>query len=151
MKSLAENKPTISSSVQGVYTSGQLIGQLIPINVSEKMMGGMSALLMQLDIVDTDKLGKKISLYVFSGLVNLPSDKTTFDIASPTDALQLRAKIDITSWLSFTGSSVALNTNLSLAIPSGTDRRFYVALVAGESLTVLTAGNYKVVPSYYVD
>src|ERR1044072_5811386 len=136
MTPIGESKSVLIANTVLAYASGDLIGQPMPIDVSLPKPSGHSCLLQSLTIVDTSKSNKKLKVVILSDALSTPiADNAAFDPAA-ADVKNIVDIISIDSWTGiYTAANWAIAKQQALEVATNANRKFYVAILAGEAIT----------------
>ena len=150
MTTIAERKTVAIANVNEVYSSGDIIGQPVMVDVSSPKSSANCVLLQVLNVTspNTNKL-KVVILNAAPVTVianNAPYQPNAADIAKIIDVVSIDSFAG-----SFTAGKVGVAKQLALSIATGTLGKFWVVLVAGEDQTLASANSASISLTYYID
>lgn len=151
MTPVGESKSVAIANAAAAYASGDLVGQPMPVDVSNLTGGGQSVLIQSLSIIDASKCNKILKLVIFSALPGtVIADNAAFE-PNLADIKNIADIITISTWDAYTAANRAVAKQQALEVPGNENRKFYVAVVAGEAITFGAANAITVKASYYID
>ncbi len=146
-----ESKRVIIANVAEAYTSGDLIGQPMAVDVANNKGSAQSVMLQNINIADSSKVNKKLKLVIYAEEpTTVLANNAAF--APGNDAKKIVDVINIDAWTAaYTAVNIAIAKQLALAVCTNTSRKYWVALLAGEDLTFTAANAVTITMHYYID
>jgi uncharacterized protein YoxC len=150
MKTIGQTIIKTVANLAATYAQGIQIGAVLAITSSNETRESNSILLQQLNLIDSDKLGKKLKLQIFdAAIVDVGDGVAVAPTAAEFTHLVDEISIAATDWDDKGAATVAIYKNLALTVASGTSRKFYVLVKADESLTFTHVNALSIKPTFY--